>query len=267
MQPLLDESQSPLYEVINPGGSAPVLISCDHGGRQVPNCLDNLGLDQIYLDRHIAYDIGARQVSKILSHKFDAPLLVANYSRLVVDLNRHFDDPTQVPEVSDHIHIPGNTGISQEHRQQRIDELFTPYHQQFTVMVDTLIARFERPIILAVHSFTPQIQGVDRPWEFGVLWDQHEELARAVMDNLEKIGGLCVGDNQPYHACDPLGYAMVVHAQDRDVEMALIEIRQDLVHGYSGQDWAADILYEVLAPLLDSTPRQHLKGMEGAVNG
>ncbi len=227
------------------------MVCCDHAGKRIPESLDNLGLERHFLDLHIAYDIGARQVSTMLAHKLDAPLLLANYSRLVIDLNRHLDDPTLIPETSDGVVIPGNVGLSGEQRQQRIDEMFFPYHMRYGKMVDRLCGKFARLMIVAVHSFTPEFQGAKRPWDIGLLWEHHHDLAQSLAANLAKNEGLCIGHNQPYHACDPLGYALVVHAQARDVEMALIEIRQDLIEDHDGQAWAADILHRALAPLLD----------------
>ena len=240
-----------LFEVINPNADAPLIVCCDHAGERIPEPLDNLGLERRFLDLHITYDIGARQVSTMLAHKLDAPLLLANYSRLVIDLNRHLDDPALIPESSDGVVIPGNVGLADDRRQQRIDEMFLPYHRCYGEMVDRLCRKFARPMIVAVHSFTPEIQGVKRPWDIGLLWEHHHDLAQSLAANLAKNEGLCIGHNQPYHACDPLGYALVAHAQAREVEMALIEIRQDLIEDHNGQAWAADTLYRALVPLLD----------------
>ena len=251
MKPLLGKNDPALFDVINPRAGAPLIVCCDHAGRCIPESFGNLGLARECLDLHIACDIGARQVAMMLTRKFGAPLLLANYSRLVIDLNRHLDDPTLIPETSDGVVIPGNAGLSHEQRHRRIDQMFAPYHRYYGGMVDRLRAKFIKPIILAVHSFTPQIQGLRRPWDIGLLWEHHHDLARALADNLRKNDGLCIGLNQPYHALDPLGYAMVVHAQARGVEMALIEIRQDRITDPRGQQWAANLLHRAVAPLLD----------------
>ncbi len=251
MKPLLSENAPGLFDVVNPNADAPLIICCDHAGKRIPESLGNLELGRGLLDLHIACDIGAGQVSTMLAHKLNAPLLLANYSRLVIDLNRHLDDPTLIPETSDGVVIPGNAGLSDDRRQQRIDEFFSPYHRRYGEMVDRMQGRFVKPMIIAMHSFAEEIQGVKRPWDFGLLWDDHHDLAQALAANLAKNADLRIGHNQPYHARNPLGYAMMVHAQARDVDMALIEIRQDLIEDHNGQAWAADILHRALVPLLD----------------
>ena len=256
MQPLLTENDARLFDMVNPHGDAPLIVCCDHAGRRIPEALGDLGLAREALDLHIACDIGARQVATLLARSFDAPLLLANYSRLVIDLNRHLDDPTLIPETSDGVVIPGNAGLSAGARRQRIDELFSPYHRRYGEMVSRLQGRFAKPMIVAVHSFVPEIQGVRRPWDFGLLWAHHHDLAQALAANLRQNDGLCIGLNQPYHALDPLGYAMMAHAQNRDVEMALIEIRQDHIADSPGQHWAANLLHRAIAPLLDDAPLQ-----------
>lgn len=244
--------------MVNPDGAAPVLLACDHASNTIPGSLNNLGIDESLLAEHIAYDIGTAAIGRLLMERLDAPLLQANYSRLVIDLNRHIDDPTLIPEVSDGHLIHGNQDLDIAEHMQRIDALFTPYHETYHRLAGELKSRYRRPLLFAIHSFTPVIQGVNRPWHYGVLWDRDEELANRLIANFEQASAglpepLLIGSNKPYHARAPLGYAMVKHAEALGIEMALVEIRQDLVSDEAGQRQAADILYRVIAPLLDCT--------------
>jgi len=249
-------------DVVGDGGDgdtrrAPVIVCCDHAGLAVPMRLGDLGVAAAAFATHIAGDLGAREVSMHLARRLRAPLLLANYSRLVIDLNRHLDDATLIPTVSDGVDIPGNFNLTEAHRRQRIDELFTPYHACYRKLVDDLQSRFARGLIIAAHSFAPRMRGdaTMRPWHFGVLWDDQREVAEALINNLRALDGdLCIGDNRPYHANAPRGYAMDAHAQSRGVNMALIEIRQDLIARAAGQRWAAEILHRAIAPLMDATP-------------
>ena len=97
------------------------------------------------------------------------------------------------------------------------------------------------------------------PGIFGVLWDQDESLASKLLDGFYDVKStqapeLIIGDNEPYHARKPLGYSLVEHAAKQNVEMALIEIRQDLIREEEGQRWAADIIFKVVGGLLDHRP-------------
>ena len=61
---LIDEGDPPPFEVINPDGSASMLLVCDHASRAFPKKMGLLGLDASALDRHIAYDIGAEEITR-----------------------------------------------------------------------------------------------------------------------------------------------------------------------------------------------------------
>jgi predicted N-formylglutamate amidohydrolase len=155
---------------------------------------------------------------------------------------------------SDGVVIPGNQGLSDADVTRRIDQFFHPYHNQYTEMAGRLAQSHPRSLILSVHSFTPTYDGRSRPWHYGVLWEEsHSGVARAVMGNFAKIDGLVVGDNKPYHASDPQGYAQVIHAAQKGLEMVLIEIRQDLVTDPQGQAQAAVTIFEVLSPLVEKS--------------
>ena len=91
---LLAPDEPPPFVLINDSGAAKVLLVCDHASRRIPRCLDDLGLDELAMRRHIACDIGAGDVTRRLSQILDAPAILAQYSRLVVDCNRHLHDPT-----------------------------------------------------------------------------------------------------------------------------------------------------------------------------
>lgn len=242
------------FEVINRTGSAPLVIACDHASNRVPESLENLGLEQTELEKHIAYDIGAKQVAFALSEQFDAPLISANYSRLVIDLNRHLDDPSLIVDQSDGIAIPANLQLSETQRQWRIDEIFMSYHDAYSELVADRQSNHELPMILSIHSFTPSMNGSDRPWHYGVLWDSaHESLSKRILDNFQQFEDLTIGSNEPYHANDPKGYAQVIRAENNQLQMALIEIRQDIVADACGQNAAANKLFSVISPLLSSS--------------
>src|SRR5690606_32955860 len=91
---LLGPGDPPPFEVVNPDGAGRVVLIADHAGRAIPAALGTLGLDEVALARHIAWDIGIADVTRRLAERLDAPAVLAGYSRLVIDCNRHLDDPT-----------------------------------------------------------------------------------------------------------------------------------------------------------------------------
>jgi predicted N-formylglutamate amidohydrolase len=246
--PLLEADEPPPAELFNEGGNAPTLLLCDHAGRRVPKALGDLGVDAAGFERHIAWDIGAAEVARRLAVRLDAPLVYANYSRLVADVNRRPDDPTCMPEVSDGTNVPGNCNLSAALRQARIDAVHEPYHR----LVDErlrLIRAKAVPAVISVHSFTPVWKGVERPWHIGVLWNRDGRLARPLMKRFAELD-VVVGDNEPYSGQDEHGYTLPRHVEKVGIPHVLLEVRQDLIDTRKGAEEWSEKLYSALGPLL-----------------
>lgn len=255
-QPIVTESPNPgallttgdpaPFEILNPGGTAPFLLTCDHASRAFPSSLAQLGVADWVLDRHVACDIGAEGLTRALSARFDAPAVLAGYSRLVIDLNRHPDDPTAFVRVSDGIAIPGNLGLDAAGRQARIDALFKPYHDAIDRCLDQLEHSGQVPALVSVHTCSPVFNRVVRPWHMGIMWDRDPRLAVPLINALQAIDGLCVGDNEPYSGQHPADYTVDTHGEGREIPCVGIEVRQDLVGSADGLDHWAGILGDAL---------------------
>jgi predicted N-formylglutamate amidohydrolase len=114
--------------ILRPQGSGRIVLFCDHASNYVPAELHDLGLPASELARHIAWDIGAAGVTAALSEIFDAPAILCNTSRLVIDCNRHLNAPDLIPELSDGTVIPGNLHVSEAARATLIERWFHGYH-------------------------------------------------------------------------------------------------------------------------------------------
>lgn len=242
-RPLLAPDEPPGGTPVNADGTARLLLICDHASNRIPRALDQLGLAPEVLEQHVAYDIGAARVAHRLSARFDAPLVLSGYSRLVIDCNRPLDDVTSIPEVSDEIVIPGNEGIAPEEAAARAEACFEPYHAAVQAQLGNMTVRDGAPpAIASIHSFTPVFGGFERPWHVGVLWNQDGRLALPFMDALAEESGMTVGDNEPYSARENFGYSIAEHGEKQDIPHILIEIRQDLIETEAGAgEWAAKI--------------------------
>jgi len=256
---LLTATDPPPVEHINAAGMAPVLITCDHASRRVPRSLHNLGLDAASLRLHIGWDIGAADVSRGLARRLDAPAILAGYSRLVIDCNRDLDNPTSMPAVSDGVPVPGNQDLGPAARAQRVEALFKPYHRAVEAALDGFAARGHHPAVLSIHSFTPVMNGVARPWHIGILWDKDPRMAVPMLAALRREAGLVVGDNEPYSAREPAGYTVRTHAEKRGLPHLNVEIRQDLLATDSGTTEWAERLARVLTPILEDPALYHVK--------
>jgi predicted N-formylglutamate amidohydrolase len=251
LPPLLSPDDPAPVLAENSDGGGPAVVVCDHGGRAVPRRLAGLGLEPRHFDRHIAWDIGALEVARRLSRRFDAPLVSQAYSRLVIDANRGTDDATLIAEVSDDVVIPANHNLSAAAAAQRVREIFDPYHAAVAAALD---GRRENgvaaPALISVHSFTPVMRGFQRPWEIGVLWDGDPRIAVPLLTALRMRGDVAVGDNQPYSGRGNLGGTVEFHALPAGLPNVLLEVRQDLVADAAGAARWAAILGDALAPIL-----------------
>ncbi len=232
-------------EILRPHGRGGILILCDHASNHIPPPLAGLGLAPEVLARHIAHDIGAAAVTRRLSALLDAPAILATVSRLVIDLNRAPDAADAIPARSDGVVIPGNRGLDATARQARIDACFAPYHDACERQLAAMLGRGEHPIVIGLHSFTPEMNGTPRPWPVGFLYNRDPRLFCAMRPLLEADYGLEVGDNEPYSGTE-LYYSMHRHGEAHGLVQATIEIRQDLITDAAGQARWATILADCL---------------------
>ncbi len=250
-EPLIAPDEPKPYEVVNAGGTAPFLLICDHASRLIPRSLDNLGLSEADLTRHVSYDIGASDLARMLSDILDAPLVLSGYSRLIIDPNRQPGTETSIPKASEDVVVPGNHDLSEEAMIQRRKTFFEPYHQAISDQMRRFSEAGSVPALISIHSFTPAFHGVERPWHVGVLWHLDKRIALPLIKRLRAEPDLCVGDNEPYSGRNPEGYSIDVHAADRGFPNVLIEVRQDLIDSPEGvEEWShrlAHALREILA--------------------
>lgn len=239
-------------EVVRPSGRSAILLLCEHAGRAVPSRLDGLGLDAVEMDKHIAWDIGAAATARCLSERLDAPLVLQNYSRLVIDANRPLAAPDCIPEMSDGIRVPANIGLPEAARQQRYDELHRPLHDKVSHMLDDRAAAGRPGVLVTVHSYTPVLAGKARHMSVGLLFNRDPRLAEALKAELDRIApGDMIALNAPYTVDDESDYAIPVHGERRGIPHVLIELRNDLITEAAGQQLWAERLSEALTRALE----------------
>lgn len=246
---LLGADDPAIFSVHRAQGASPFLLLADHAGQQVPRALADLGLPQAELDRHIGWDIGIGGTTRALAERLDAWAIEQTYSRLLIDCNRPLVSPTLIPEVSDHTVVPGNAGLSPAQRQQRIDAIHAPYHARIDAELDARRDAARPTVLVMMHSFTPVMNGMQRPWHAGVLYHQDTRFAHALLQALRDEGDLVVGDNEPYSVNSSSDYAVPVHGEGRGLVHVELEIRQDLIADTAGQQAWAERLARIFSAL------------------
>jgi predicted N-formylglutamate amidohydrolase len=239
---LLGAGEPPPFIELGRQGRSNFVIVVDHASQRIPRRLGDLGLPAAELQRHIAWDIGALGVARRMAATLDAPLVAQNYSRLVIDCNRDPKVATSIPVLGESIKIPGNIGLGADEVAARRAEIFDPYHDHVSALLEERQAAGRATILVAQHSMTNLFKGVCREMHAAVLYNRDRRFAGLVLDALRREPSVVVGDNQPYFVSDETDYTIPRHGESRGLPHVELEIRQDLITDESGQEeWAGRI--------------------------
>ncbi|GAB4347201.1 MAG: N-formylglutamate amidohydrolase [Oricola sp.] len=235
-------------EVVNPASEHPVLLVCEHAGQAVPSRLGDLGLPAGEIERHIGWDIGAESVARHMAGILGCTLVVQRYSRLVIDCNRPPHAHDSMPAISDGTTIGGNLALRDHDREARIAEIFHPFHDAVTAHLD----RVPRTAAVSIHSFTPEMRGVARPWDMGFLYRKDERTSSELAGHVRALRPeTVIGMNEPYTVDDLSDWFVPQHGEARGLPHSLIEIRNDHVEHAEGQVLWAELLASVLSRWLE----------------
>jgi predicted N-formylglutamate amidohydrolase len=172
-----------------------IILSCEHGGSRIPAAYEALfhGQEEL-LATHRGYDLGILPLARYLARELGAPLHAAEVSRLLVDLNRCRHSPTLFSEVTRR--LPAGE------RGEILRRYYDPYREAVTRSVAGGL-RGGRVLHLSVHSFTPELRGVVRRADIGLLYDParpvEAEFCRRWQAAITRLDpGLRVRRNYPY---------------------------------------------------------------------
>jgi len=225
---------------------ARLVLTCEHASPAVPPEYANLGLAPPQLRDHIGWDIGAATVTEELSRQLTVPAVLSAASRLLVDCNRDVADADLMPHESHGIAIPGNARIEAAERDERLQRFYAPYHSA----VDTTVAAHPDAMLLSIHSFTPELNGRQRPFDVGVLFDAYDDVAVALADGV-KAAGFAVRMNEPYSGLDGLIFSARSHGLRHSTRYLELEINNRLLRRDDEARAVARRLVDVVGRLLE----------------
>jgi len=248
--PLIGPGDPPPYITYNDHGKSPVLLVADHASPFFPTALNQLGLADWVLERHVAWDIGSDKLAQFLADELDAQAVLAGFSRLIVDPNRQPEDSSAFAEISDGIAIPGNIDLDDEQKALRIQSFFKPYHDRISSRLDRFSENGIVPAMISVHTCSAVYDRIVRPWHVGIMWDKDPRIPVPLIRRLAQMEGICVGDNEPYSGRHPHDFTIDFHAEPAGLPHVGIEVRQDLVRNEDGARKWAGILATALREIL-----------------
>jgi len=209
--------------VVNPAGNHRVVLVCEHASAFIPEHFDGLGLTDKAAKSHIAWDIGALETAKHMAEKLDAPLVASEISRLVYDCNRSPDAIDAMPTASEIYTIPGNQNLSNQQKNERVEACYRPFEQ---LLSDVLDRGGQQTVLVTMHSFSPVYNGEERAVEIGILSDDDDRFAHAIM---QVASGYDIRLDEPYSKQDGVTHTLAHHAAPRGLLNVMLEIRSDLI--------------------------------------
>lgn len=141
-----------------------LIITCEHGGNQVPAAYATLfaGCEAL-LDTHRGWDAGALSMAQQLATAFNAPLFAATTTRLLIDLNRSIGHR--------HLHSEATRSLPLATRRAIAAQYYRPHRDAVESEVARLVTAGRRVLHIASHSFTPELGGVVRQADVAWLYD------------------------------------------------------------------------------------------------
>ncbi|MGE0387643.1 MAG: N-formylglutamate amidohydrolase [Gammaproteobacteria bacterium] len=206
-----------------------VILSCEHGGNRVPPRYAGLfARAAAELQSHRAYDRGALAVARALARRLRAPLHSATVTRLLVDLNRSPHHPRVLSDFSRTLPPPARAALMARH--------YHPHRDAVEAAIAAAIGSGARVLHVAIHSFTPVLDGQARGADIGLLYDPahrfERELCRRWASALgaAQEGALRVRRNYPYRgASDGLATWLRRRLPARQYAGIELEINQRLL--------------------------------------
>jgi len=141
-----------------------LVISCEHGGNQVPEPWSALFTDhKSVLYTHRAYDPGALELARFIANLLNVPLIANQITRLLVELNRSPNHPRLYSEYT--------RTLSPVEREKMFLQVYKPYRDKVEKAVHDYISEGRQVVHLSVHTFSPEIDGKVRDADIGLLYD------------------------------------------------------------------------------------------------
>ena len=143
-----------------------LLLTCEHGGNHIPQRYTHLFTSrraQQALSSHRGYDLGALFIARALSKSLHAPLHAASVSRLLLDLNRSTHHPALFSEFS--------KNLSETEKRALLQRYYLPHREAVQQAISQQISTNHIVWHIAVHSFTPTLNGEQRHADIGLLYD------------------------------------------------------------------------------------------------
>ena len=206
---------------------SPYVLTCEHAYPRLPEQLTLSTDERRILRSHWGWDPGAWQLTRATAKLLKTGATAGRWSRLWLDLNREAGDATLVRREVEGCALSWNRGADTATISKRFEAVHLPYHAEVDGEIAHRILHGVRPLLLAVHSFTPVLNERPRKFDIGVLYDEclgeARRFARPFRD-----AGLRVRYNEPYSGKLGLMYSIDRHGKHYGLPNLELELNQAL---------------------------------------
>lgn len=232
-----------------------LVLSCEHASWTLPPGID-LGVSADVLRSQAGWDHGAYDIASRLSEAVGLHVHAGLFTRMFVDLNRPPTHADVIPAVCYGAPVPGNAHLSAGDRAARIETFHAPYWNAVRRDVDARLIDCGSVVHFSSHSFSPELDPVNRVYDVGVLYDPthafEAELSERLMFQL-RAAGLDVRANQPYSGTGP-ALCTALREEYRDKRYAGIELETS--HAVTTRSGGCARVAAAVVPFLESL-REH----------
>ncbi|PRX49825.1 N-formylglutamate amidohydrolase [Salegentibacter salegens] len=172
-----------------------LVLTCEHAFNRIPKEYNDLFLNaEDTLNSHRGYDPGALDLFKELKVLADFKEFQQT-GRLLVEVNRSKGHPNLFSEFTGKISLQEKTEI--------LENYYFPYRNSIEKAISAFIREGEKVLHFSVHTFTPELNGIIRNTEIGLLYDparpREKEFSKKFKQNLKNQNPeLKIRFNYPY---------------------------------------------------------------------
>lgn len=173
-----------------------LFLTCEHAANAVPDEYRRLfaGHEEV-LQTHRGYDRYALEIAEQLARTFRAPLLAGRVTRLLVDCNRS--------PAGRNLFSPYSRPLTRQDKERARAAWHTPHQAAVAGEAARIIETGAMAVQLAIHSFTPVLNGRVRTADLGLLYDpsrtrEHMLCAKWLAELRREAPGLRLRRNYPY---------------------------------------------------------------------
>ncbi len=150
-----------------------VLVTCEHAVNRIPRRYAGyFTAAGANLAGHEGLDLGALWAARRLARSLSAPMVAAEASRLLVDLNRSCGHPRLFSQYS--------ARLSDEEKRVVLARYYHPYRDRVEAWIRKTIGDGGSVLHVSVHSFVPVLRGSERSADIGLLYDPSRERERSL---------------------------------------------------------------------------------------